>query len=111
MIIDLLRIEWPSGIVQEFHNVAVDQTLIVEEPSRIQSSTVADGDFELVLKGGGRDALGRFRGYDIETSADLVGWSVLTNVVVTNANGTATVRDHSPGATNRFYRARRSVTE
>lgn len=109
--IGLLRIEWPSGIVQEFQNVAVDQTLIVEEPSRIQSSTVVGGEFEIVLKGGGRDALGRRRRYDIETSTDLVGWSVLTNVVVTNADGTATVRDSSPGATNRFYRARRSVSE
>jgi hypothetical protein len=109
--IDLLRIEWPSGIVQDFHNVAADQTLIVEEPSHIQSSRVVGGELELVLKGGGRDAFGRSRHYDIEISPDLVGWSVMTNVVVTNANGTATVRDHSLGPTNRFYRSRRSVTE
>ena len=30
-VIDTLRIEWPSGIVQELHNVAVDQFLTVEE--------------------------------------------------------------------------------
>jgi len=109
--IDLLRIEWPSGIVQEFQNVAVDQTLVIEEPSRIQSSSLVGGGFEIVLKGGGRDALGQPRRYDIETSPDLVRWLVLTNVVVTNADGTATLRDSSPGPTNRFYRARRSVSE
>ena len=109
--IDLLRIEWPSGIVQEFQNVAVDQLLVVEEPSRILSSALVSGEFEIVLKGGGRDALGRPRSYDIETSPDLVGWSVLTNIVVTNADGTATLRDSSPGPTNRFYRARRSVSQ
>jgi enediyne biosynthesis protein E4 len=108
--IDLLRIEWPSGIVQEFHNVAVDQTLVAEEPSRLQLSAVGTG-FEIVLKGGGRDAFGRYRRYDIETSPDLAGWSVLTNVVVTNAQGIATVRDNSFGTPNRFYRARRSASE
>ena len=109
--IELLRIEWPSGIVQEFQNVAVDQLLVIEEPSRILSSTPVGGGLEIVLKGGGRDAKGQFRSYDLETSADLVGWSVLTNIVVTNADGTATLRDSSPGATNRFYRARRSVSQ
>ncbi|HXJ57373.1 MAG TPA: CRTAC1 family protein [Verrucomicrobiae bacterium] len=109
--IDLLRIEWPSGIIQELHDVTVDQTLIVEEPSWIQSSAIVGGGFELTLKGGGRDAFGRHRAYDIETSADFVGWSTLTNVVVTNADGTATLRDASPGEAIRFYRARRSASE
>jgi hypothetical protein len=108
--IDLLRIEWPSGIVQEFQNVRVDQTLIVEEPSRIALRSVGAG-FELTLKGGGRDASGQFRRYDIESSAGLAGWSVLTNVSVTNADGTATIRDSSPGTTERFYRARRPVSQ
>jgi hypothetical protein len=106
--IDLLRIEWPSGVIQEFQNVAVDQTLIIEEPSRIQFGAV-NGGFEIIVQGGGRDAFGHPRRYDIETSADLVNWSVLTNVVVTNADGTVAVRDSSSGATDRFYRARRSL--
>jgi hypothetical protein len=106
--IDLLRIEWPSGIIQELHNVAVNQTLIVEEPPRIQISVPAIGEFELTLKGGGRDAFGKHRAYDIETSDDLVGWSLWTNVVVTNADGTARVQDSSRGKPARFYRARRS---
>ncbi len=108
--IDLLRVEWPSGIVQEFQNVRVDQTLIVEEPSRIALRSLG-AEFELTLKGGGRDASGQFRRYDIESSAGLAGWSVLTNVAVTNADGTATIRDSSPGAANRFYRARRPVSQ
>lgn len=109
--IDLLRIEWPSGIVQEFSNVPVDQTLIVEEPAQFQSARFVGEEFEMMLKGGGRDAHGQPRRYDIETSTDFVSWSVLTNIVVTNADGIAVVRDSSPGATNRVYRARRSVSE
>ncbi len=73
--------------------------------------TSVDAGYEISLKGGGRDASGQFRYYDIETSADLFGWSVLTNVVVTNADGMATVRDNSAGATNRFYRAHRAVAQ
>ena len=35
--IDTIRIEWPSGIVQEMHNVAVKQFLTVTEPARLQA--------------------------------------------------------------------------
>ena len=44
--------------------------------------------------------------YNIETSADLRGWSPLTSVLITNMNGTAPITDPGP-ATNRqkFYRA------
>jgi hypothetical protein len=30
--VDLVRIEWPSGVVQELTNVAVDQILTLWEP-------------------------------------------------------------------------------
>ncbi len=30
-VVDTLRIEWPSGVVQEFHDVPVDQILTIEE--------------------------------------------------------------------------------
>jgi hypothetical protein len=33
--VDVLRIEWPSGIVQEIHDVAVRQTLTVTEPAKL----------------------------------------------------------------------------
>ena len=36
-IIDTLRIEWPSGIVQELHDVAAKQSLTVTEPARLQA--------------------------------------------------------------------------
>lgn len=32
-IIDTLRVEWPSGIVQELHNVPVKQKLTIVEPA------------------------------------------------------------------------------
>lgn len=102
--IDLLRIEWPSGIVQEFQNVPVNQTLVVEEPSRIQSFKVDGSEYTLVLKGG------RLRRYDIEASNDLVSWSVLSNGVVTNVDGIATVRGKLSEARHLFYRSRSSVS-
>jgi len=39
--VDLVAIEWPSGVVQRLFDVAVDQTLLVVEPDR---STSADFD-------------------------------------------------------------------
>ncbi len=106
--VDLLRIAWPSGIVQEFTNVVANQTLIVEEPSRLQFSFGAGGP---VLVGGGRDAFGRFRRYDVEASTDLFRWSVWTNVVVTNAEGVMSLPADMEGEPTRFYRARRSSPE
>lgn len=106
--IDLLRIEWPSGIVQDLQNLRVDQTVIMEEPSRFQSVSATG---ELVLKGGGRDATGSFRRYAIETSTDLANWTALGEVVVTNADGTASFRDTFSGGSQRYYRARRSISE
>lgn len=103
--IDVLRIEWPSGLVQEYRSVELDQTLIVEEPALLRPGSEAG---ELILRGGGRDAFGQFRVYDIEASVDLAAWSVLGRVVVTNADGTAVWGDNAPAAPRRFYRARRS---
>ena len=41
--IDTLRIEWPSGTVQELHNVAARQFLTVTEPPML---SIATGEFE-----------------------------------------------------------------
>jgi enediyne biosynthesis protein E4 len=49
-IIDRIRIEWPSGIVQELTNVPVDQFLAVTEPGRIALSyTIRLDDAAFVL--------------------------------------------------------------
>jgi hypothetical protein len=49
-IVDRIRIEWPSGIVQELTNVPVDQFLAVTEPGRIALSyTIRLDDAAFVL--------------------------------------------------------------
>src|SRR5262249_20767247 len=59
--VDTLRIEWPSGAVQEFRNLAPKRFLTITEPSRLVA-TNANGSFQLTLQGGYG-----FQ-YDIETS-------------------------------------------
>jgi enediyne biosynthesis protein E4 len=97
--IDTVRIEWPSGTVQEFHDVEVKQFLTVTEPPRLEAGgQLPDGSFQLLLTGG----VG-FR-YDIETSSDLKMWTPW--IKVTNTNRTVSIND--PAATKsaqRFYRA------
>ena len=75
--IDTVRIEWPSGTVQELHNIASKQFLTVTEPARLQGS-VSDGQYRLVLNGGVGFT------YEVQTSINLVDWTSLTNVVTTN---------------------------
>jgi hypothetical protein len=98
--VDLVRIEWPSGTVQEFQNVAVKQFLTVTEPPRLSSAAISNGICNLVLKGG------RGFQYNLQASADLVNWATVSTLSVTNISGTAPIAD--PAATNftrRFYRA------
>jgi hypothetical protein len=75
--IDIVRIEWPSGTVQEVRNVAPKQFLTFTEPARLNGS-VAEGQYQLVLNGG----IGFT--YGVETSTNLVDWAPLTKVQTTN---------------------------
>jgi hypothetical protein len=100
---DLVRIEWPSGTVQELPNVAAGQFLTVTEPGGEPRLTAAreNGQVQLTLTGkqGSR--------YALETSTALPNWtSADLTVTVTNPSGTVTFP--APGATkdaHRFYRA------
>jgi ASPIC and UnbV/FG-GAP-like repeat len=96
---DTLRIEWPSGTVQEFQNVAARQILTVTEPSRLFASNTG-GALQLSVKGG------RFMPYDIQQSADLMTWSPLGTVTITNLDGSAEISGPAPPtAAAWFYRA------
>ena len=96
--IDTVRIEWPSGTVQEFQNVTPRQILIYSEPPRLLASN--NGAPQFVLKGG------RFMEYAIQASTDLASWSPIGTVTITNMTGTAQIIDtNAPGSDNRFYRA------
>jgi ASPIC and UnbV len=92
-IIDTLRIEWPSGIVQELRDVAPKQFLTVTEPARLQTS------------GPGACRVQSWKGmaFDVQASTDLKQWSSVTTV--TNLTGTLEFTD--PGAAHNlrgFYR-------
>ncbi len=94
-IIDTVRIEWPSGIVQELHNGAVKQFLTITEPARLQ------------VLGAGAFRVESWKGmaFEVQASTDLDQWSPLTTV--TNLTGTLEFTD--PNAANqawRFYRVR-----
>jgi hypothetical protein len=97
--VDTLRIEWPSGTVQEFHDVASKQLWTVTEPPRL-SATLRNSAPQFTIKGGGG-----FR-YDLQVSTDLAAWSPLGTLTITNVAGTADIVDpNSPGSSRRFYRA------
>jgi enediyne biosynthesis protein E4 len=99
---DLVRIEWPSGTVQELQNVPANEFHTVTEPGGepLLASTGENGERQLTLTGkqGCR--------YEIWTSTDLITWNSDLMVTVTNADGT--VIFPAPGETSdprRFYRA------
>ena len=101
---DLVRIEWPSGTVQELHDVASGLFLTVTEPGGEPQlvPTRENGQLQLTLTGkqGSR--------YDIETSTDLTNWNSLLNFTVTVTNPGGTVTFPAPGEasdTRRLYRA------
>jgi uncharacterized repeat protein (TIGR03803 family) len=97
--VDTLRIEWPSGTVQEFHNIAPKQILTITEPPRLLPTSTA-GVPQFSLKGG------RGFQYDIESSPDLLVWSSIVTVTITNLNGISQIIDTNPPAPGqRFYRA------
>jgi hypothetical protein len=93
-IIDTLRIEWPSGIVQELHDVAAKQSMTVTEPARLQAL------------GAGVIRIQSWKGmaFEVQSSTDLERW--LPVATVTNLTGALEFTD--PDAANpsrRFYRA------
>ncbi len=103
-VIDTLRIEWPSGAVQELQNVAANQMLTITEQKSIKApkfeaiSRNDQGNVQLDLIGetGAK--------YVIEISADLISWMPLTTL--TNVSGSLRFVDQSAtGIDRRFYRA------
>jgi hypothetical protein len=94
--VNTLRIEWPSGIVQELHNLAVNQILNLTEPPR------------LVLKGAGRFAICSWKGmtFEVQASTNLTDWMPIGSV--TNLGGPIEFDDlPAPRTLTRFYRVRK----
>ena len=90
--VEVVRIEWPSGIVQELRDVPAKQTLTVTEPARLLA--VGPGAFRIQSWKG--------QVFEVQMSADLGQWSPLTTV--TNLIGTLDYADAAAPLTQRFYR-------
>ncbi|MBL9137037.1 MAG: VCBS repeat-containing protein [Verrucomicrobiales bacterium] len=93
----IVRVEWPSGIVQELTQVASDQVLTLTEPAPIQLTIarVADG-IRLEWRGQSNTV------YRLQSSPGLTTWGA-SQPVTSDAAGTATAIV-SPDATARFFR-------
>ncbi len=94
--VDVLRIEWPSGIVQELKKLPVKQSLTVTEPAKL--SMPHAGELHIQCWKG--------MAYWVESSPDLGTWTPLA--LVTNLNLMGGIQWTDPdalGQSTRFYRA------
>ena len=95
----VVRIEWPSGIVQEFRDVAANQALVVNEPPVLSApARRADGLFEfpLISRNGPN--------YRIEASQNLTTWQEFSTVL--DVHGAVQVVGGAAGSfQRRYYRA------
>jgi len=96
--IDTLRIEWPSGTVQELHNVSPKQFLTVTEAPRLEAmDRPKDNSFQLQMTGWAGLT------FAIDTSSNVTDWTTWRVVTATNR----TTQIDAPGLLepSRFYRA------
>lgn len=98
-IIDSLRIEWPSGIVQEFHGLKTKQTLTLVERTDLSLIRASNGELDLKVKGP------RQQRYRLETSPDLTNWSTVAGLTTRESDGIGTFRlPLAPSNQGRFFR-------
>jgi hypothetical protein len=91
--VDVLRIEWPSGIVQELKDVPANQILAVTEPPRLTPQDAGAFQVQCWIN----------QSFDVEASTDLTGWSKVATV--TNLTGTLVFDDAEAGQhDSRYYR-------
>lgn len=93
---DLIRIEWPSGIVQGLANVPARQQLTVTEPPRLEA--LGEGRIRILCW--------KHQNYEVEVSDDLEHWASL-GVVATSVNRPVVIDPGAAGHPHRFYRAKR----
>jgi len=97
--VDILRVEWPSGAVQELTNVAPNQFLTLREPSRLNVQYHSEGDQLILTLKGGRGLV-----YSLESSLDLANWTPVA--LATNQTGILTWTNQNPIAEQTgFFRA------
>jgi hypothetical protein len=94
--VDVLRIEWPSGMVQELHDVAVRQFLTVTEPARL--AMAQPGQLHIQCW--------KSMAFRLVSSPDLETWTPLATVTNSNVTGGVQWTDPSgPSPRACFYRA------
>ena len=98
-VAEKVRIEWPSGQVQELTNVATNQFHTVIEPGGPPTLKVAivASAFRLTLTGEANAP------YELQSAPDLASWQPVTNVTA-NAEGLVSYETQADQA-HRFYRA------
>lgn len=93
-----VRIEWPSGIVQELSQVAANQALTITEPGLLRLTCIPSPDgVRIECRGAANET------YELQTSTDLRTWSVIA-MITTDATGLALSRVGTEDAV-RFVRA------
>ncbi len=99
-VINTIRVEWPSGRVQEAHNIPAGRSLTVTEDFDLGALRMVNGAFQMRVNGGTGIP------YAIETSSNLTDW--LPWMTVTNTIPPTPVIDWSAtNAPQRFYRAKK----
>jgi hypothetical protein len=92
-----LRIEWPSGAIEDFANVAPRQLLTIVEPG-LRGESSADGQFHLKISGNTN------RTYALQASPDLTHWTMVTEVPGLGTGGPVDFVEPGPAQAQRFYR-------
>lgn len=98
--VDWVRVEWPSGNVEELQNIAAGQIVPITESRRpLLALSVTPPGMTGTLRGE------RNRIYQVVASEDLSNWTVLTSIT-NDASGTALWSDPAPTTQGRrFYKA------
>jgi hypothetical protein len=95
--VDLVRIEWPSGTVQEFTNLAANQILSFWEPPVLSASMQPDGACVLNIRAEPN------RGWQIQASTDLAAWQTIATITNTTV-GFQYTDNAAAGMACQFYR-------
>lgn len=98
--VEHLRIEWPSGLVQELHDLAADQILEIVEPAL--SLEIVKGPHPRRKVRIGADP---GREVEIHVSSDLKTWQRLGHVFVSEDSQFVEFEDSERVDSQRFYRA------
>jgi enediyne biosynthesis protein E4 len=92
-----VRVEWPSGAVEEFSNLARDQFYTIVEPS-LRGAMKPNGEFELSVWASTN------RVCTIDYSGDLSAWITLTNFTGQGETPVTYIDTAAPSQNHRFYR-------